>query len=113
MRQGCPLKAADVHQCLVHDSIRTYRLIFRESHVMLPGRFTALESGFVALSVALDRGAQSGSTSRTRILFVGLCAYVLSQGVTIPILPVGPPWAMWPLLSDAAPAFEGIYHSLS
>ena len=35
-------------------------------------------------------------------MFVGLCAYILSQGFTIPILPVGPSWAIWPLLSDAA-----------
>ena len=69
---------------------------------MLPGRLTAIESGFVALPVDLDRGAQSGSTSRTRMLFVGLCAYVLSQGFTIPISSVGPSWAIWPLLSDGA-----------
>ena len=69
---------------------------------MLTGRLRAIESGSVDLSVDLDRGASCGPSARTRMLFVGLCAYVLSQGFTIPIVPVGFSWAMWPLLSDGA-----------
>lgn len=39
---------------------------------------------------------------RTSWLFFGLCCYLLSQAYTIPILPVGPSWAIWPCLSDLA-----------
>lgn len=38
----------------------------------------------------------------TRWLFLALCFYLISQGYTIPILPVGPTWALWPCLSDFA-----------
>jgi O-Antigen ligase len=37
---------------------------------------------------------------RTRWMFAGLCFYLLSQGFTIPVLAVGPSWAIWPTLSD-------------
>ena len=39
---------------------------------------------------------------RTKWLFFGFCFYLLSQAYTIPILPVGISWAMWPCLSDLA-----------
>ena len=87
---------------LVPEYLRTDRLSLREAQVMLTGRLTAIQSDSVDLSVELDREAQSGPSARTRILFVGLCAYILSQGFTIPIVPLGPSWAIWPLLSDAA-----------
>ena len=38
----------------------------------------------------------------TRWLFFALCFYLISQGYTIPILGVGPSWALWPCLSDLA-----------
>jgi O-antigen ligase len=38
----------------------------------------------------------------TRWLFLALCFYLISQAYTIPILPVGPTWALWPCLSDLA-----------
>lgn len=38
----------------------------------------------------------------TRWLFFALCFYLISQGYTIPILAVGPTWALWPCLSDLA-----------
>ncbi len=48
------------------------------------------------------RQAHSAPASHTRTLFVGVCAYILSQCFTIPISALGPSWAIWPLLSDAA-----------
>ncbi|MFS0516519.1 O-antigen ligase family protein [Nostoc sp. UIC 10607] len=36
---------------------------------------------------------------KTRWLFFALCFYLISQGFTIPILPIGP-WATWPNFSD-------------
>ncbi|WP_414586016.1 O-antigen ligase family protein [Scytonema sp. PCC 10023] len=39
---------------------------------------------------------------RTKWLFLALCFYLLSQSFTIPILPIGPSWALWPYLSDFA-----------
>lgn len=38
---------------------------------------------------------------KTKWLFFALCFYLISQGFTIPILPIGP-WATWPNLSDFA-----------
>jgi transposase-like protein/O-antigen ligase len=38
----------------------------------------------------------------TRWLFLALCFYIISQGYTIPLLAVGPTWALWPCLSDLA-----------
>lgn len=98
---------------LVPEHLRTDHLSLRVAQAMLSGQLKVFQSDFVDLSVELDRGALRSPSTRTRILFVGLCAYILSQGFTIPILPVGPSWAIWPLLSDAVLAFEGICHSLS
>ncbi len=39
---------------------------------------------------------------RTRLLFIMLCVFILSQAFTIPLLPIGPAWAVWPTLSDIA-----------
>ncbi|MBE9015944.1 hypothetical protein C7Y66_14030 [Chroococcidiopsis sp. CCALA 051] len=41
---------------------------------------------------------------RTKWLFLALCFYLISQGFTIPILALGPSWAIWPTLSDFATA---------
>src|SRR5579883_18173 len=38
---------------------------------------------------------------RTKWLFFALCFYLISQGFTIPVLPIGT-WATWPNLSDLA-----------
>lgn len=38
----------------------------------------------------------------TRWLFFALCFYLISQAFTIPILPVGPSWALWLNFSDLA-----------
>lgn len=38
----------------------------------------------------------------TRWHFLALCVYLLSQSFTIPILPIGPSWAIWPGLPDFA-----------
>jgi O-antigen ligase len=38
----------------------------------------------------------------TRLPFLALCFYLISQGYTIPLLAVGPTWALWPCLSDLA-----------
>ncbi len=38
----------------------------------------------------------------TSWLFFALCCYLLSQAYTIPIVAVGPSWAIWPCLSDLA-----------
>lgn len=43
----------------------------------------------------------SSHLQRTKWLFFALCCYLLSQSVTVPILPIGP-WAIWPGLSDFA-----------
>jgi hypothetical protein len=37
----------------------------------------------------------------TKWLFLALCFYILSQGFTIPLIPIGP-WSTWPNLSDFA-----------
>jgi O-antigen ligase len=39
---------------------------------------------------------------KTRWLFFALCFYLISQAYTIPILAIGPSWALWPCLSDLA-----------
>lgn len=39
---------------------------------------------------------------RTQWSFFALCGYLLSQVFTIPILAIGPSWAVWPTLSDFA-----------
>lgn len=39
---------------------------------------------------------------RTKWLFIALCCYLLSQSFAIPIIPIGPSWALWPNLSDFA-----------
>ncbi|MGR3278823.1 O-antigen ligase family protein [Acaryochloris marina NIES-2412] len=36
----------------------------------------------------------------TKYIFWALCFYLLSQAYTIPILAVGPSWALWPNISD-------------
>ncbi len=87
---------------LVPEHLRTDRLSLRVAQAMLSGQLTAFQSDFVDLSVEFDRGALSSPSTRTRILFVGLCAYIVSQGFSIPICALGPSWAIWPLLSDAA-----------
>src|SRR4051794_26294041 len=38
---------------------------------------------------------------RTRWMFLALCAYLVSQAYTIPVVLVGP-WAVWPRLGDFA-----------
>lgn len=49
----------------------------------------------------------------TKWLFFGLCCYLLSQGFTIPILAIGPSWAMWPTLPNLATALFIISFLLS
>jgi O-Antigen ligase len=39
--------------------------------------------------------------NQTKWFFSSLCFYLVSQSITIPILPIGP-WALWPTLSDVA-----------
>jgi hypothetical protein len=41
----------------------------------------------------------------SRLQLFAVIVYVLSQGFTIPILPIGPSWAVWPRLDDFATAF--------
>jgi hypothetical protein len=43
--------------------------------------------------------ASSSRTSRT-LPFIFLCLYVSSQAFTVPILVLGPSWAVWPTLAD-------------
>lgn len=38
----------------------------------------------------------------TRLLFIGVCFYMLSQVYAIPLFAVGPSWALWPNLADLA-----------
>jgi hypothetical protein len=40
--------------------------------------------------------------SRTTLAFVGACCYLASQAFQIPLMAVGPSWAVWPNLSDLA-----------
>jgi O-antigen ligase len=42
------------------------------------------------------------TTSRTRLSFCMLAAYLLSQAYLIPIAAVGPSWAVWPRFADLA-----------
>jgi O-Antigen ligase len=42
---------------------------------------------------------------QTKWLFWALCFYLISQCFTIPILPIGPSWALWPCISDFATIF--------
>lgn len=49
-----------------------------------------------------NREDDSLQIQNTRWLFFALCFYLISQGYTIPILAVGPSWALWPCLSDLA-----------
>jgi hypothetical protein len=37
--------------------------------------------------------------------FIALCAYILSHAFAIPLLAIGPSWAVWPTLSDFALVF--------
>lgn len=39
---------------------------------------------------------------RSRLLFIGVCFYLISQAFTVPIAAIGPSWAVWPTLSDFA-----------
>jgi hypothetical protein len=39
---------------------------------------------------------------RTRLAFVGLCCYLIAQAAYIPVLAVGPSWAIWPTPPDLA-----------
>lgn len=39
---------------------------------------------------------------RTKGLFFALCCYLLSQSFTIPLVPIGPSWAVWPNFPDLA-----------
>lgn len=50
---------------------------------------------------AYDHGGSPSAIRETRLMFLGLCAYVLSQAFTIPIVGIGP-WPLWPTLSDLA-----------
>jgi hypothetical protein len=42
-------------------------------------------------------GATSGSE---RLLFAGICGYILSQAYMIPLIGIGPSWAVWPSAAD-------------
>ena len=39
---------------------------------------------------------------RTKLAFLGLCCYLIAQAVYIPVLAVGPSWAIWPTPPDLA-----------
>jgi O-Antigen ligase len=54
------------------------------------------------MNVAKIEKQSKPSLQKTRWLFFTLCFYLISQGYTIPILAVGPSWALWPCLSDLA-----------
>ena len=41
----------------------------------------------------------------TGLQFFAVIVYILSQGFTIPILPIGPSWAVWPRLDDFSTLF--------
>jgi len=52
----------------------------------------------------IDTGETSLVSSRvkhTQWFFFAFCCYLLSQSITVPILPLGP-WVIWPCLSDVA-----------
>lgn len=42
----------------------------------------------------------SSETLGSRLTFVLICGFLLSQAYTIPLLVIGPSWAIWPMLSD-------------
>ncbi len=44
----------------------------------------------------------------TRWHFLGLCIYLATQAYTIPVLPIGPSWAIWPGLADFAVILLGL-----
>lgn len=48
---------------------------------------------------------QTGHGYASRLQMFAVIIYILSQGFTIPILPVGPSWAVWPRLDDFATFF--------
>jgi hypothetical protein len=52
-----------------------------------------------------NRENDSLQIKKTQGLFFALCCYLISQAYTIPILAVGPSWALWPCWSDLAIAF--------
>lgn len=45
------------------------------------------------------------SVRASRWPFLALCLYLLSQAFTIPILAIGPSWAVWPTIGDFASGF--------
>ncbi len=53
-----------------------------------------------------DAGTRSQAatmdTRSTRLPFFGVCLYIASQAFQIPLIALGPSWAVWPVLSDAA-----------
>jgi hypothetical protein len=46
--------------------------------------------------------AEFDAESGSRWMFLALCCFVLAQAYTIPLLPLGPSWAVWPTLPDVA-----------
>ncbi len=46
--------------------------------------------------------AREADTAGTGLAFFSLCLYLLSQCFQIPLVAVGPSWAVWPVLSDLA-----------
>ena len=53
------------------------------------------------------RRQSTGQTVHSRnawLSFFGICFYLASQAFQIPILAIGPSWAVWPVLSDVAVA---------
>jgi O-antigen ligase len=73
------------------------------SHLALPTS-SPRQIGGAKQGASRVTGVRGLTVADSRWLFVGLCLYVLSQSITVPLLALGP-WALWPNLSDLAVGF--------
>lgn len=64
-----------------------------------PHRPAALPWHPVSVEVKQTGDTRAG-VAATRPIFIALCLYLLVQAYTIPVLPFGPSWAIWPTLPD-------------
>jgi hypothetical protein len=81
------------------------------AHVAIPAS-TPRQLGGARQRASLILGVRRSAEADTRWLFVGLCFYILSQAITVPILAMGP-WALWPTFSDIAVGLLCVSYVLS
>jgi hypothetical protein len=65
------------------------------------------------LAAADQPTAGEEGLAHSRWALLAFCLYIMAQGFTIPVLAIGPSWAIWPTLPDFATAFLGVTALLS